>query len=131
MLKSAVSVLTILGLTYLAQKVQAQGLIGAPVDPRYGASGEVGGLADYGYDTARDIGRIVTMLSLPITTVFGFSYIRFTKKLARLWYKRGATRRIAAMLVRKSMLQSIFLVILIPILIHFLATFLINSIQAY
>jgi hypothetical protein len=45
----------------LAQKVQAQGLIGAPVDPRYGGSGEVGGLADYGYDTARDIGRIVTM----------------------------------------------------------------------
>lgn len=41
----------------------AQGLVGAPVDPRYGQSNEVGQLADFGYDTARDISRVVTALS--------------------------------------------------------------------
>jgi hypothetical protein len=30
---------------------------GAPVDPRYGQSNEVGQLADYGYDCARDVSR--------------------------------------------------------------------------
>ncbi len=45
------------------QAVHAQGLVGAPVDPRYGQSNEVGQLADYGYDTARDISRVVTALS--------------------------------------------------------------------
>jgi len=41
----------------------AQGLVGAPVDPRFGQSNEVGQLADYSYDTARDISRVVTALS--------------------------------------------------------------------
>ncbi|MBK9622851.1 MAG: hypothetical protein IPO31_27050 [Candidatus Obscuribacter sp.] len=45
------------------QAAHAQGLVGAPVDPRYGQSNEVGQLADYGYDTARDISRVVTALS--------------------------------------------------------------------
>jgi hypothetical protein len=43
--------------------VHAQGLVGAPVDPRFGQSNEVGQLADYGYDTARDVSRVVTALS--------------------------------------------------------------------
>ena len=45
------------------QAAHAQGLVGAAVDPRYGQSNEVGMLADYGYDTARDISRVVTALS--------------------------------------------------------------------
>ncbi|HEY9775056.1 MAG TPA: hypothetical protein V6C81_14930 [Planktothrix sp.] len=45
------------------QCVHAQGLVGAPVDPRFGQSNEVGMLADFGYDTARDISRVVTALS--------------------------------------------------------------------
>jgi hypothetical protein len=45
------------------QVAHAQGLVGAPVDPRYGQSNEVGQLADFGYDTARDISRVVTALS--------------------------------------------------------------------
>lgn len=39
------------------QVAHAQGLVGAPVDPRYGQSNEVGQLADFGYDTARDVSR--------------------------------------------------------------------------
>lgn len=45
------------------QVAHAQGLVGAPVDPRFGQSNEVGQLADYGYDNARDISRVVTALS--------------------------------------------------------------------
>jgi hypothetical protein len=45
------------------QCVHAQGMVGAPVDPRFGQSNEVGMMADFGYDTARDISRVVTALS--------------------------------------------------------------------
>ncbi len=45
------------------QVAHAQGLVGAPVDPRFGQSNEVGQMADFGYDTARDISRVVTALS--------------------------------------------------------------------
>ena len=45
------------------QAAHAQGLVGAPVDPRFGQSNEVGQLADFGYDTARDIMRTTTALS--------------------------------------------------------------------
>src|ERR1700679_4381946 len=55
--------LLLLGLGVYDQAAHAQGLVGAPVDPRYGQSNEVGQLADYGYDCARDISRVVTALS--------------------------------------------------------------------
>jgi hypothetical protein len=53
------------------QSVHAQGLVGAPVDPRFGQSNEVGQLADYGYDTARDISRVVTALSTVPSSLAG------------------------------------------------------------
>lgn len=53
------------------QAVHAQGLVGAPVDPRFGQSNEVGQLADYGYDTARDISRVVTALSTVPSSLAG------------------------------------------------------------
>src|SRR6202789_3073206 len=45
------------------QAAHAQGLVGAPVDPRFGQSNEVGQMADDAYDTARDISRVVTALA--------------------------------------------------------------------
>jgi hypothetical protein len=53
------------------QAAHAQGLVGAPVDPRYGQSNEVGQLADYGYDCARDISRVVTALSTVPSSLAG------------------------------------------------------------
>ncbi|MBS1956275.1 MAG: hypothetical protein JST89_18965 [Cyanobacteria bacterium SZAS-4] len=53
------------------QAVHAQGLVGAPVDPRYGQSNEVGQMADFGYDTARDISRVVTALSTVPSSMAG------------------------------------------------------------
>lgn len=53
------------------QVAHAQGLVGAPVDPRYGQSNEVGQMADFGYDTARDISRVVTALSTVPSSMAG------------------------------------------------------------
>ncbi len=53
------------------QVAHAQGLVGAPVDPRFGQSNEVGQLADFGYDTARDISRVVTALSTVPSSLAG------------------------------------------------------------
>jgi hypothetical protein len=55
--------LVLMALGVYDHAAHAQGLVGAPVDPRFGQSNEVGQLADYGYDTARDISRVVTALS--------------------------------------------------------------------
>ena len=63
--------LLLLTLGIYDQAVHAQGLVGAPVDPRYGQSNEVGQLADYGYDTARDISRVVTALSTVPSSLAG------------------------------------------------------------
>lgn len=46
----------------IALNASAQGIVGAPVDPRYGTAI----LTDYGYDTARDIARLVTGISFLI-----------------------------------------------------------------
>ena len=53
------------------QAAHAQGLVGAPVDPRYGQSNEVGQMADFGYDEARDISRVVTALSTVPSSLAG------------------------------------------------------------
>ena len=53
------------------QVAHAQGLVGPPVDPRYGQSNEVGQLADFGYDSARDISRVSTALSTIPSSVAG------------------------------------------------------------
>ena len=53
------------------QAAHAQGLVGAPVDPRYGQSNEVGQLADFGYDTARDVSRVVTAISTVPSSLAG------------------------------------------------------------
>ena len=63
--------LVLLALGVYDQAAHAQGLVGAPVDPRYGQSNEVGQLADYGYDCARDISRVVTALSTVPSSLAG------------------------------------------------------------
>jgi hypothetical protein len=56
------------------------GLVGSAVDPAFGQVNEVGMIADYGYDTARDCCRVITALStIPASMagakiVFSFAY---------------------------------------------------------
>ena len=63
--------LVLLAIGVYDQAAHAQGLVGAPVDPRYGQSNEVGQLADFGYDTARDVSRVVTALSTVPSSLAG------------------------------------------------------------
>ena len=50
-------------IAFVEHPAAAQGLVGAPVDPRFGQSNEVGMISDYGYDLARDCCRVITALS--------------------------------------------------------------------
>jgi hypothetical protein len=86
----------------------AQGLVGAPVDPRYGVScGTAGPLSDYGYDTARDISRLITAISFLIAL-----FVPMDKK------KEGNLRLIAIELVALAF---------IPIIIHIAGLYYINN----
>lgn len=92
----------------LATSANAQGLVGAPVDPRYGQSNEVGHLADMGYDVARDLSRVATAVSFVLACLFG-------------WLRRNRVKRdrLAIELVALA---------LIPVVVHLVGTFAINDI---
>lgn len=86
------------------------GLVGAPVDLRYGQCNEVGSLADFGYDTARDCSRVITALSLLIAFV-----------MAGFYLKSGSPctgTRIG---------KAVILVFAAPTIVHMVGTFMINN----
>lgn len=91
---------------------EGSGLVGAPVDPRYGQSNEIGQLADYGYDTARDVSRAVTMLSALVSFFICFSIIRRRKENG---------------FAAKSIFKGIGLAFAIPTAVHLIGTFMINN----
>ncbi len=86
------------------------GLVGAPVDPRYGQSNEIGQIADFGYDTARDISRIVTALSFLLALGIAISFLRSRKTSTTGDYWRAAG-----------------LIVILPIIVHLVGTFMINN----
>lgn len=85
--------------------------MGAPVDPRYGQSNEVGMLADYGYDTARDLSRIVTFLSLLISIPLSLALLRAPRaaREGTPWVRASA------------------LAFGVPVVVHLIGTMLINN----
>ena len=91
----------------LANSANAQGLVGAPVDPRYGQSNEVGQLADYGYDCARDISQAATALSFVLACLVG-------------WLRRNRVKR-------DRLAKELLALALIPILVHLTGTYMINN----
>jgi len=93
---------------FRAQEACGQGLVGAPVDPRYGQAVEVGALADFGYDTARDISRIVTALSA-ILVWFIFPI--------KARHSTTSTRLVLAVLERLA----------VPLLVHLAGTYMLNN----
>ena len=94
----------------LSPALGGPGLVGAPVDPRYGQSNEIGQLADFGYDTARDIVRLLTAISFVLSLFVALNYLKGREKITNkvIW-------KAAAMLL------------LVPICIHVGGTFFINS----
>lgn len=94
----------------LSPALGGPGLVGAPIDPRYGQSNEVGQLADFGYDTARDIVRLVTSLSAFILLFVAIGYLRGQRKITN-----GVLVKAAAM------------VLVVPFAIHLIGIFFINN----
>jgi hypothetical protein len=86
------------------------GLVGAPVDARFGQSNEVGQLADYGYDTARDISRLVTVMSLIISLLVASAFLRSRKAITG-----------------SAIGKAIALVLVVPTVVHLMVTFMINN----
>ncbi|RTL45140.1 MAG: hypothetical protein EKK48_03535 [Candidatus Melainabacteria bacterium] len=84
------------------------GLVGAPVDPRYGQSNEVGQMADFGYDTMRDISRWVTAFSFLVALIFVIPAVRTRKSVGEL-------------------LGAVCTVCGIPLVVHLLGIYLINN----
>lgn len=78
---------------------------GLTVDPRYGASTEVGMLYEIGYDTPRDISRFVSFAVLTICF-----FVPQTKRVS----------------IKRATLELIGL-LCIPILVHLVGTFIINN----
>jgi len=98
----------LLTLTYgLALYTQSQNIAvpGLAVNPLYGHSSEMGQLADYGYDRARDISRMVTALA--------FFICLFVPMDKRITVKRG--------------LVELILLACVPLLVHMIGTFFINN----
>jgi len=86
------------------------GLVGAPVDPRYGQSNEVGQLADFGYDTARDISRMLTAISILGSLFIAGAYLRGRKPLTT-----------------SAVIKAVALVLVMPTCVHLIGTFMINN----
>lgn len=86
------------------------GLVGAPVDPRYGQSNEVGQLADFGYDTARDIARVLASISGLIALIIAIVYVRGQKSITP-----------------NILVKAAIFVIAVPTVIHLMGTFVINN----
>ena len=66
-----VSLLALVGC--LAFSLNAHGSVSAPIDPRFLPNNEVGQLADYSYDTARVIAKIVTVTTFAVVTVITYA----------------------------------------------------------
>lgn len=86
------------------------GLIGASVDPRYGQSNEVGAMADFGYDAARDICNLVVGISLLLSILLGTQYLRTRKTVTQ-----GAV------------IKAVALILMVPTIVRVLGTFVINN----
>ncbi|CAN5351627.1 hypothetical protein BH11CYA1_BH11CYA1_13580 [soil metagenome] len=86
------------------------GLVGGPVDPRYGQSNEVGQLADCGYDAARDISRLISVIALLISIVVAIAFVRGRRKRGWSVYVKAAGIVVAA-----------------PMVVHLIGTFMINN----
>lgn len=100
----------------LEHPASAQGLVGAPVDPRYGQSNEVGQIADYGYDMARDCSRVITALSTIPATMAG------AKIVHSFAYEGNAMGN-----ATRGILTALAVTFGGPTMVHLIGTFAINN----
>jgi hypothetical protein len=100
--------------------ISSGGLVGPAVDPGFGQANETGPLADYGYDTARDISRVCTTLSAIILSMIALVRGRMAIRLAANDTNR--VRKIAWVVTRWG-----FLTVTVTLFVHFVGTFAINN----
>jgi hypothetical protein len=93
--------------------IRPSGLVGAAVDPAFAQSTQVGILADYGYDLARDISRFITLLSFICMLVMRGWQIKQSKVKCLHPVRRA--------------ICSLALVGGVPASIHVIGTFVINN----
>ena len=106
----------------------AQGLVGAPVCGRYGQSNEVGQLADYGYDAARDCSRVATVFAALTSVPAGLWRWMRTRPIAmRLMLDYGVSFKSVRAFIRKRWRQAILLIFGVPLAVHMIGTWLINN----
>ncbi|HEY9730909.1 MAG TPA: hypothetical protein V6C89_03305 [Drouetiella sp.] len=108
--------LVLLLIGFLEHPASAQGLVGAPVDPRYGQSNEVGQISDYGYDMARDCCRVITALSTIPATMAG------AKIVHNFAYEGNAMGN-----ATRGILTALAVTFGFPTAIHLIGTFAINN----
>lgn len=85
----------------------AGGLVGAPADPRYGQSNVVGQLADFGYDCARDMSRLLTIFSALAAVVLAFYSLRLRR--------------------RRCDFKTVAMAAAVPLAVHLIGTFVVNN----
>lgn len=106
----------------------AQGLVGAPVEGRYGQSNETGQLADFGYDVARDCSRIATGVSCVGSVALGvWRNIRLRSMSMKLLLEYDVSFKRVRSFVRRHRWQTALLMLLIPIIVHLFGTYMINN----
>jgi hypothetical protein len=129
MLRRCAPVLLVLFAWAISQSAaDAQGLVGAPVCVRYGQPNEVGQLADYGYDTARDCSRLATAASLFLSVPLGIWRLNRLRVMSlKLMLDHGVSLHRIRVFLSKRRWQAIALIILIPLGIHLIGTYLINN----
>ncbi|MBX9939385.1 MAG: VWA domain-containing protein [Candidatus Obscuribacterales bacterium] len=96
--------------TITKPEAEYTGLIGQGVDPRYGQSNIVGMLADYGYDTARDIVRCLSVIALIIGIGLAFGILKS-----------------AGSIKPRLALKALTIALLLPGAVHLLGTWAINN----
>lgn len=106
----------------------AQGLIGAPVDGRYGQSNEITQAADLGYDAARDCSRLATAVSLMGSAALGaWRNIRLRPLAIKLLLDHEVSFQRVRSFIRRRRRQTLLIVIAIPAAVHLIGTYLINT----
>lgn len=99
--------------------VDAQGLVGAPVDPMYGQSGGISRLVDYGYDAAQDLACWSTVLSAVFMTAVAYwriylARVRRTNDLAR----KGRCVRTLALASNWTVARWTLAMIVVPMMVY-------------
>ena len=114
MTKVAVILLLAVGLSCLAQKIEAQGLVGAPVDPgRWGGPGPA-------YDPGPDPNILATgsILSFGLALLTGIFRVKGTQIDALLQFGQDTSSVKLKMLMRRRIIEAVIITIAAPILFY-------------